>query len=39
MNYAAEMGSDAKFHKDWFTHSKVNGGVRAQADTDSKVIL
>jgi hypothetical protein len=29
MKYAAEMGSGAmhtKFHKDWFTHSKVDWG-------------
>jgi hypothetical protein len=32
MKYVAEMGSGAiilhtKFHKDWFRHLKVNGGV------------
>jgi hypothetical protein len=31
MNCSVEMGSDsinihAKFHKDWFSHSKVNKG-------------
>jgi hypothetical protein len=31
MKYAVEMGSGAmiyitKFHKDWFRHSKVDGG-------------
>jgi hypothetical protein len=29
MKYAADMGSGAKFHKDWFRHSEVdNGGHR-----------
>jgi hypothetical protein len=26
MKYAVEMGSGAKFHKDWFMRSKVNRG-------------
>jgi hypothetical protein len=29
MNYAVEIGSGAmiyRFHKDWFSHSKVKGG-------------
>jgi hypothetical protein len=26
MKYAVEMGSGAKFHKDWFSHSKVDKG-------------
>jgi hypothetical protein len=24
--YAAEMGSEAKFHEDWFMHSKYDRG-------------
>jgi hypothetical protein len=24
MKYAVEVGSGAKFHKDWFRHSKVD---------------
>jgi hypothetical protein len=24
MNYAVQMGSDAMFHKDWFSYSKVD---------------
>jgi hypothetical protein len=26
MKCAVDMGSSAKFHKDWFRHSKVNSG-------------
>jgi hypothetical protein len=26
MKYAIEMGSGAKFHKNWFRHSKYDGG-------------
>jgi hypothetical protein len=26
MKNAVEMGSDAKFHKDWFRHSKTDRG-------------
>jgi hypothetical protein len=26
MKYTAEMGSVAKFRKDWFRHSKIYGG-------------
>jgi hypothetical protein len=37
MKYAVEMGSGnvhTKFHKDWFSHSKVDrGGIRRHTDS------
>jgi hypothetical protein len=38
MKYAVEMGTDAmiyipKFHKDWFSHSKVDGGGYTKIQT------
>jgi hypothetical protein len=32
MKYAVEMGSGAKFHEDWFRHSKVGGGINRHTD-------
>jgi hypothetical protein len=37
MKYAIGMSSDAKFHKDWFRHSEVNGGG-THRDTDTMEI-
>jgi hypothetical protein len=43
MKFACEMGLGAtiyiytKFHKDWFSHSKVDGGIHRH--TDSMVSL
>jgi hypothetical protein len=38
MKYGVEMGSDAmvyitKFHKNWFRHSEVNGGIHRHTDS------
>jgi hypothetical protein len=33
MKYAVEMGSDTKFHKDSFSHSKVDTGGHTDTQT------
>jgi hypothetical protein len=33
MKFAVEMGSGAMFHKDWFSHSKVDRGKHRQTES------
>jgi hypothetical protein len=43
MDYAVEVGSGAKFHEDWFRHSKVVRGrftdTQAHIHTDSMKVV